>query len=551
VINLRLSVNIELENDSYLEKLIEIEENINTYKIKVPSSKVDLNSDIWYLTQSFTNYKLKIDFNSLSTLLKNYEKKDALIFDVKYWMSDMLNTYSTNTLVNYFNGILLMIEGTDILRNFEEGYLIEHLKDMNFNNRKYFLSSGISFLYKTNDEVDNDNLDKAEILLEISNSFNIQNNLPRILPSNKDIIIFSKILEDFFNRDLEEIVFKRWFPIWLWWNLTSIIPMRITEFCILKKNCVYKVGDEYFIKIERIKSGIGTQTFPVSNLVVDNIKKYKKLVDYKGDLLFDTGNLPVYNTNGKFLGIKNNEDEFNEFNRGMFAKLIKSFYEKIVALEYNLYSSENGNDSIIKRRLRGGDTRHLAFINLKRQGFHPKEIAHIGGHLKLNSQEFYFRHLNQFVDLEITKRLIDIDIKSLYGETNEFVINDLADMDFVNNHILKPVEGDYKEKLELGYCTDSNMDCKVRSCLYCDYWRITVAEFIQNKDKINKELNRSYNEINKVLEEMGEIYKTIYKKTIDQEVIYPEKYMLNSKSNKLDSIINQYVNLAKLKERVI
>ncbi|QTB25659.1 hypothetical protein [Lysinibacillus sphaericus] len=318
-----------------------------------------------------------------------------------------------------------------------------------------------------------------------------------------------------------------------------------------KKNCIFKVGNEYFIKIERIKSGIGIQTFPVSTTIAENIKKYKKLVDYKGDLLFDKENLPVYNQNGKFLEEKDVEVEYNNFHRGIFAKLIKSFYEKIVALEYNLYSSENCNDSIIKRQLRGGDTRHLAFINLKRQGFHPKEIAHIGGHVKLASQEFYFRHLNQFVDLEITKRLIDIDIKSLYGEANEFVINDHVDMDFVNNYILKPVEMDYKEKLELGYCTDSNMDCKVRSCLYCDYWRITEVEFIQNKDKINKELNRSYNEINTVLEEMGEIYKIIYKKTIDEEEIYPEKYILNSKSNKLDSIINQYVNLAKLKERVI
>ncbi|QTB25660.1 hypothetical protein [Lysinibacillus sphaericus] len=228
--------NIELlAKDLYLEMLIEMKENITNYTFKVPSSKVDLNSDIWYLSQSFTNYQLKIDFNRLYALIKNHDKKEAIIFDVKYWMSDMLNAYSTNTLINYYNGILLMIEGTDIIRNFEEDYLIEHLKDMNFNNRKYFLSSGISFLYKTNDDVDNDNLDKAEILLDISRSFHIQNNCPRILPSNKDIIIFSKILEDFFNRDLEEIVYKRWFPIWLWWNLTSIIPMRITEFCILKK----------------------------------------------------------------------------------------------------------------------------------------------------------------------------------------------------------------------------------------------------------------------------------------------------------------------------
>src|SRR5699024_7290628 len=82
------------------------------------------------------------------------------------------------------------------------------------------------FVYFKNDLSEH----KAKIKLEKSY---------RELPSFKDILTIKQCLDSWYEEAVgnnsDELL--KYFPLVLWWNLTTIIPMRVIEFCHIKRNC--------------------------------------------------------------------------------------------------------------------------------------------------------------------------------------------------------------------------------------------------------------------------------------------------------------------------
>ncbi|MCT4574449.1 integrase, partial [Bacillus thuringiensis] len=62
----------------------------------------------------------------------------------------------------------------------------------------------------------------------------------------KDCLKFAWILNDFFTRtDHKDWKYIYFYPIRIWWHLTTIIPIRIGEFLLLKRECIRAEGDKY------------------------------------------------------------------------------------------------------------------------------------------------------------------------------------------------------------------------------------------------------------------------------------------------------------------
>lgn len=74
-------------------------------------------------------------------------------------------------------------------------------------------------------------------------------------------------------------------------------------------------------------------------------------------------------------------------NRRDFDYLKKKFYEEVVENIYGQYNIE---------RIRSGDTRHFAIINMCLQGFNMLSIARMAGQEDLKSQHSYFSHAEHF-----------------------------------------------------------------------------------------------------------------------------------------------------------
>ena len=186
----------------------------------------------------------------------------------------------------------------------------------------------------------------------------------------------------------------KYYPLYLWWRITSIIPLRPSEFLELDYNCCYKDSNgRYWIKLPRnkIKKEFANQKIEIVDAlettedIYNIIEEYKSLLrpEFKSKYLISW---KAYNYCSEFSGIglskvKNPEIMFIE----TIHYLMQGFYKTMI----------NERDII---PLKPGDSRHLAFCNLMLQGVNPITIARMGGHKRLESQFHYSQHLDTYAE---------------------------------------------------------------------------------------------------------------------------------------------------------
>ncbi|ARK21863.1 tyrosine-type recombinase/integrase [Sporosarcina ureae] len=229
-------------------------------------------------------------------------------------------------------------------------------------------------------------------IIDICNQYLTYKEAVRVLPNFDDIMTFDDIVNDYFkNHPIEETL--EYMPIMMWWLLTNVLPMRPTEFLMLEKDCLDYTNNSasaYRIKIPRIKN---KSSSPGINQRMDFIE-----IDEKAYIIIKSAinSLNTIDSNSKYLFPvellwryrkitlpKKNE----RINRYDFDLMRKHFYENIVEGLYGIYDLE---------RIRLGDTRHFAIINMALQGFNMLSIARMAGHEAIRSQYSYYSHAEHF-----------------------------------------------------------------------------------------------------------------------------------------------------------
>src|SRR5699024_7338758 len=220
---------------------------------------------------------------------------------------------------------------------------------------------------------------------------------------SKYILLFSYYLENYF-LDIEnnecfdetETLNKKilYYPILIWWNLTTIIPIRSTEFCIIKRNCLSEESDKYFITITRIKTPLD-QKFEINESVYQLLNNYIAHTEDYGEsetLISYRSLVYVDNTERRRLQKK----DLNSFNKNNLDKLLNRFYKEVLNEYYQINIPKN-------QKLSPNDTRHIAFVSLMMQGISPIEVAHLGGHKTIAAQYHYSFHKEYWIDNEVFK----------------------------------------------------------------------------------------------------------------------------------------------------
>lgn len=83
----------------------------------------------------------------------------------------------------------------------------------------------------------------TKILEQFDNLFAIQNlqksKKQRKLAQFQSYFAFNDILTDYWSTQMpkEERLF--YFPLYLWWQITAIVPLRPREFLLTQRNCLY------------------------------------------------------------------------------------------------------------------------------------------------------------------------------------------------------------------------------------------------------------------------------------------------------------------------
>lgn len=392
-------------------------------------------------------------------------------------------------------------------KTYDENYLeefISHIENRPSSSLGDFKFGNSSFLffYPIND-YDDYLVELSYIPAEHKIGMNV-----RELPPYRSIVWFDQIINDFMST-ADKGLKRKYFPIYLWWRITMVIPMRPNEFRKLKKNCCFpdSEANQYYIKIPRTKLPPNPlskrrvipaiDTLKTNQDIYNLVNYYIELTGIKnGEYLFSLERFG--DLNDKFFKNRINKDRINSKD---FNNLLSNFYEEIVHGIYKFdYIENNGeidNDDLnfCLVKLRPGDTRHFAFCSMMLQGFNPLTIAQIGGHESLYSQNHYLSHLAEFTEAHAL--MLSKYIKQNINRKNDNV-NDLFTSAEKRQLTFKKSDNENPRNIDGGLCFSRNFpkDCIDKDCLFCSYFQFNFANAqYSDIEQINKNLTIIRDEI--------------------------------------------------------
>ncbi len=133
-----------------------------------------------------------------------------------------------------------------------------------------------------------------------------------------------------FNKELLLV-----YPLVIWWRLTTIIPMRSSEFSLIERNCLIvdeeNEKEKYYIQLPRIKQNskrvqimdkvlIDEEMYQLISHYIDLTNQFGKtetLISYRSIMAAETSNRGYFQKN------------ISQFNRANLEKLIFRFYRTI------------------------------------------------------------------------------------------------------------------------------------------------------------------------------------------------------------------------------
>lgn len=531
-------------------------ESFHDYRVKKVSA--NFGDSKWIFNEKFTRNNVVFNYVMISRSLKfgTSENKKELLIAVKCWMVKKLNensiTVTQTRLLNLVTAFLStnnFEENSKLLKMIEECSLIRRVSKNQNNIQKVsnhtmhrFITDLVNFLeFYNRDEfvyfINDLNDYKAKIKLE-------QNY--RKLPSFKDILTIKQCLDSWY----EEVVknksgeLLKYFPLVLWWDLTTIIPMRIIEFCHIRRDCFSLKDGIHFITFPRMKQDrvgihrteIEYDTLPIPKELYDRFQNYLKLSEQYGvsDYLISHKVYRHY-----FSHDKKTYEENTLFNYVNFNHTIAFFFKEIIHKKYKInimsinkhyrtkYSSRPKKAFIsdlaigsINTMINLGDLRHVAIINMMMQGYDKVEIQRLAGHITENMQYSYFNHMENWMDIEIQKMEKEFNqYKPTHSNSNDNEISllhpnvqEFFEHQSKKNYINKNADGKEYIKLDLGSCMDKTMPCpsfnwKHRGCYFCKHWSISNQELVEKRNEIAYDLNLLYDETKRKIAFIQSLFK--------------------------------------------
>jgi hypothetical protein len=485
--------------------------NERAFKENPLHKKIELADDYWGLYNPIRGSSEAIDFSFMDGLgFHKHTNISVLKSVLKCWVLDRLinDRLTATTVQTYYKHVKDAIIKTHIFLQGEANAYSKYVQDLPIADapKHQILSSVLNFLSYFND-IDSKGY-YIEMLHRLLNSLKLESN-SRIIPSGPNILKFSVILDNFYQTEEHSSKeYLHYFPLLLWWKITTIIPLRPFEFCGIDPECLVYESNKCYLKLPRLKDNIVYKRnlrrkqiidkFQIPTRIEELIKEYIALVEGFGHENRKTFisrkvyslTLPTGEREGR---LKRTNDAFLSPD---LQCLLERFYSNIVNDKYgfsytnlppvgkkpkDVVNSDILSDLI---KIRPIDSRHIAFINMLAQGWSKPEIARFGGHLLLETQANYQNHQEYWIEVE-TRKLMQ---KFKLGQKAPSVKDDSTinkdsyslsvrlDAAFKKKFILRPPATKTKKKLKIGYCTDPLQLCKTH-CFHCDYWRVTSKEF--------------------------------------------------------------------------
>lgn len=396
------------------------------------------NDNIWILFDTRSTVKLEFNFSEI------LYKKASLSIDMCSYSQfiEIVKSYliiisKQKTFLYLRNFLFLLKKVCNSTKFFQEEYFDNWLDDINVT------EEGVSndLIFGLPDFLDIIPIETAVLFKEhiepnlemLRRSKRSDVDARRELAEFQSLFLFDKIINIYWNSAKEDEK-KFFYPVYLWWRITNILPLRPTEFVLTPRDCLRYDSDkkQHYLTVRRTTLK-GTSKNKLQNINHDinlDYKKYEYLInedlyniineyisisepyiESKMDTLFSKNMLKQtaskLSSKSRFGG-RNPVFSFHNLDyllKTFYAVVIKnSLNYKVVYKNSKRYSSDKETvdtdefldpGTIMYMSL--GDTRHFAMINMVLNDFNPILIKDFAGHSDINTSYHYFGNISKLV----------------------------------------------------------------------------------------------------------------------------------------------------------
>ena len=464
----------------------------------------------WQTTDEYSNVGLHFKFNK-----KTYEQhylevlgipfKDFILY-VKIFL---LSMFGKNTLMSMQTVLLDLrhIIETDIadLYGSNEDLKIKH---------PILCEDFFSMLPSANESDEIEKLcDALESYADVQ--FESYNGNQRTLADFDSYFLFDEILKDYWNSDIPLSDRMFYYPLYLWWLLTAIIPLRPREFLLTERNCLlpkdkdgtyhlrlrrnklkgsrhnisYKLSNDYFITEYKIPDYLGQE-----------IERYLDLTNEFESTDIDTLFVTDYHyckweqrkhINSRYLTYVN------------MNTILRYFYRDVIKGIYHINVVPKPSDKHVRKKeitqIHLGDTRHIALISLMQQGGTPIAAMMLAGHSNTNTASNYYSNVMSLIECQTYKQF-----RKVIGGEVSYQVCKYAPPTVAEGTPLSD-GGSCHSK---GYAVEDFSDCldavgengEIGYCPSCSFYRRTGVAFFGSEDIYKRHIDDDCKAIAKAVE---------------------------------------------------
>lgn len=236
-----------------------------------------------------------------------------------------------------------------------------------------------------------------------------RNQKQRRLAHYQSYLRFLDILDDYWDyaSSEEQILY---FPVWYWFKVTGILPLRPTECVLTPRKCIRKENGRYYLTVRRTKlkgkkqecrysiaEDFEQKEYPIPDHLAKPILSYIAATEemYESDI--DV----LFCKTAQFVQLDVYCDNNHHYSYQNLRQCLSSFYREVVSNKYKCDVIAD-RDLLVEgeiEKIRLGDTRHIAMISLAISGSNPTICKELAGHESIEMSSHYYTNLTEFLDV--------------------------------------------------------------------------------------------------------------------------------------------------------
>ena len=458
--------------------------------------------DFWNTTDERSNVGLSFIL-SKTLYAENYEEVfgfgvDDFIIYLKLFCIFHFYEYALQAFRDFLTSIRKMIS--------VPVYQLDYTKPLRYS---AMISDFIQSLPINNDTQDNKYLIS---IIEYMNDYLYEMNInsgtnQREMCSFDSYFLFNDLIERYWKSNIDIIDRLFYYPLYLWWRITGIIPLRPIEFLLTPRKCLSQKDGKYWLTLRRnIIKGSNKQirhkiifdyidvVYEIPDSLAHEIEKYlnltQKYVNNELETLFIADSHYA-----KFGQTKNKLSRY--FSYVNMATVLRIYFYEILQDQYGykvirtLREDEKLGENQIEY-IHLGDTRILSLVNIIAEGGSPVLAMSLAGHSDIEIGAHYYTNIHKLIKCRVYRQYR----KALQGDmTYSLVLGRKPEHD--DDTYIELENGDrcYSQKCKHNNYSDCEKACgpsgEIGYCPKCKEYRRNNETYFSSEDRYKRNINDS------------------------------------------------------------